>query len=108
MRTKTQRLLAFVPCLSLPLVVVAYLVSWNRLPDTVAVHFDGGGNPDGWMSKVQLLVFEIGLLLFVLLRYTWRLLRDDEAQLSTWAMLSYYVGVAVVTTVCFVILLYNT
>lgn len=35
------------------------------LPPNVASHFDGQGNPNGWMSKSTFLLFELGVLVFV-------------------------------------------
>ncbi len=36
-----------------------------NLPEMVASHFDGGGNPNGWMSKSTFVIFELFLLIFV-------------------------------------------
>ena len=36
-----------------------------NLPETVASHFDGTGNPNGWMSKSTFVIFEFFLLIFV-------------------------------------------
>lgn len=36
-----------------------------NLPSVVASHFDGTGNPNGWMSKGGFVIFEIFLLIFV-------------------------------------------
>lgn len=36
-----------------------------NLPEIVASHFDGAGNPNGWMSKSTFVIFEVFLLFFV-------------------------------------------
>lgn len=43
---------------------------YPSLPDVMASHFDGAGNPDRWMTKPVFFVFEavvLGLMLFVFL-----------------------------------------
>jgi len=39
----------------LPIFIGLFL--WNRLPDSLPTHFDASGNPDGWSSKLQAVVF---------------------------------------------------
>ncbi len=39
---------------------------YSMLPATVATHFDGAGNPNGWMSKKGFAAFELILLLFLI------------------------------------------
>src|SRR5262249_24951735 len=36
-----------------------------QLPETIASHFDGRGDPNAWMGRGGFLIFEIVLLLFV-------------------------------------------
>ena len=31
--------------------MIAGLILWNKLPDTIATHFDANNNPNGWSSK---------------------------------------------------------
>jgi len=38
---------------------VIYLAIANKLPQTLATHFDAKGNPNGYMSKVSFLLFSI-------------------------------------------------
>jgi len=38
---------------------------YSQLPETIASHFDGQGNPNAWMGRGAFLVFEIALLVFV-------------------------------------------
>jgi len=48
------------------LVFAAHLLwIYPALPEMVASHFDGQGNPNGWMSKQTFLIFEAVLLIFV-------------------------------------------
>src|SRR5688572_20621201 len=37
----------------------------NDLPDPVASHFNGRGNPDNWMERSNYLLFTVGLALFL-------------------------------------------
>lgn len=46
---KNKLILTTVLCL-LPILIG--IVLWNRLPDTMATHFDMNGEPNGWSSKV--------------------------------------------------------
>jgi uncharacterized membrane protein len=45
--------------------VVQAFVLYQGLPDVVATHFDGAGNPNGWMTRGLFFVFEAGLLILV-------------------------------------------
>ena len=38
---------------------------YPHLPEKMATHFGFNGEPDGWMSKSEFFVFEIGLLIFI-------------------------------------------
>jgi uncharacterized membrane protein len=39
---------------------------YPQLPEQVATHFNYKGEPDGWMSKEGLLIFDVFLLVFIL------------------------------------------
>lgn len=41
------------------------VVLWNRLPDTIATHFDNAGDPNGWSSK-WFTVFGLPMILVIL------------------------------------------
>jgi len=41
------------PVIAAPLIYLAFV--WNRLPDTIAIHFDLHGNPDRYGSKKELI-----------------------------------------------------
>lgn len=46
--------------------IVYFAAEWTRLPSTVAIHFNGKGEPDGWGSKGILLILPlISLLLYI-------------------------------------------
>lgn len=38
---------------------------YPSLPETMATHFDAAGNPDGWLSKTNFVIFEFFLMLIV-------------------------------------------
>lgn len=97
--------LILLPWLALPLVVGAYLALWDRLPQRVAVKFDWSGAASDWMGRGALLGFEALILLFVLAQYTFKLLREPNA--SRWVLISYYAGIAIITTVFLAVLKYN-
>lgn len=42
---------------------VAGMILWNRLPDSMAIHFDISGTPDNWCHKARVI---FGLPLFML------------------------------------------
>jgi len=69
--------------LALILLYQCFLGCWvwsgSQLPDRVATHFNGGGEPNGWMSRSghqgSMLVFGLAFpMLFVLLSYATRFL----------------------------------
>lgn len=54
------------------LLIALALVAWvqvplslDQLPALIATHFDGAGNPNGWMTPKQLLLFWSGLIGFM-------------------------------------------
>ena len=47
---KNKKLLIITSIITL-LPIVAGLVLWNQLPETIATHFNGNNEPDGWSSK---------------------------------------------------------
>lgn len=53
--------------LSLAAFYLGHLVYYYpRLPERIASHFNHLGEPDGWMSKANFMIFEVVLLAFVL------------------------------------------
>jgi len=53
-----------------PILTVIFLAQlayfYPQLPEQVATHFNYKGEPDGWMSKSGLLIFDVFLLVFIL------------------------------------------
>jgi hypothetical protein len=56
--------------LALPLTALRYAQSWNQLPATMATHFAGNGQPNGWMSRPTALYYALGVTAFVLIIFT--------------------------------------
>ena len=50
MLKRNKKTIILTACITL-LPMLLGLALWNRLPDTVATHFDINGDPDGWSSK---------------------------------------------------------
>ena len=107
MNDKRRRALILLPWLSLPVVVVSFLVLWERVPERLAVHFDSSGAANGWMSRWQFLAFSVGVLVFLIANFSWKLLsgRDDGNVLLR--MIYYYAGTIIVTGVLLAVLKYN-
>jgi len=63
---RTLQILLFV------LAIVAWVqvpLALERLPERVATHFDGAGNPNGWMTRDGLFAFWSGLIGFLLVSF---------------------------------------
>ena len=61
MKTRAQTVLLF-----LYLVFFTTLhFTWGQLPDPVASHFDGRGNPDAWVERQSYVAGMVGLALFL-------------------------------------------
>lgn len=43
---------------------------YPNLPNLMATHFNGAGEADGWMSKPNFFLFEVGILLLIVLQFT--------------------------------------
>jgi uncharacterized membrane protein len=46
--------------------IVYLLINWSRLPDQVPIHFDLGGDPNGYGSKLIYIFLPIGIYLLML------------------------------------------
>ncbi|WP_138754627.1 DUF1648 domain-containing protein [Paenibacillus sinopodophylli] len=67
-KTILERLHDVISILILLLSFVYFAVKWAELPHTIAIHFNGSGEADGWGSKAILLLLPIlSLVIFTLL-----------------------------------------
>jgi len=94
--------------LALPLVLGRYLPAWDRLPARIATHFNAAGQPNGWMSRGNALIFPLGLLTLLLLLFTAILGRVREPNARSWGVMAlFYTVVAVVVQGADDVLRYN-
>ncbi len=109
MTTKTWRKLTYLPWLSLPLVMISYLILWNRLPAELTVHFDLKGAPNGWMSKGASLAFSLAALLIILLFSTVKLMYKEKRDHGTQPkdLLRHCLAVVALTIILMGVLIYN-
>lgn len=107
MSARTARLLLLLPWLSLPLVLAAYAVAWERVPARLAVHFDWDGTPNGWMGRWESLVFNSGVLLFVLLMCTLKIYSRGGPSESPGQLATLNLAVMFVTLIFLGVLKYN-
>lgn len=107
MTTKAWRKLIFLPWLSVPLVLMIYVVLWSSIPERLVTQFNLAGRPSGWMSRERLLVINTGVLLFVLISFTSKLL--SKARHGTYAegIVVYYFTVGLLMIIFLGLLLYN-
>ena len=76
-RTTTSMLL-LLPWLSLPLILAAHLLLWDRIPERLAVQFDASGAVTNWMTRGQSLAFDLSVLLLILVTSTLKLYREGR------------------------------
>ena len=105
---------AFVALMWLAPAFVAFRYSqvWNQLPSRLVTHFGMNGQPNGWMTPQQSLIFSLALLGFLLTLFTGIALyaahRSQKLDVNTWALLAlFYVILGVVTAICDSVLQYN-
>jgi len=89
--------------LALPLMVLRHWQVWDRLPASLAVHFNAANQPNGWMSKTADLRFDLGLLAFLLtivtlVLYFWH--RNAAVTASSWVVLLFFYGF--IGVICYV------
>lgn len=106
MTDRNWRTLIFLPWISLPLVAGFYLLLWNRLPDEMAVQFNTSGAATNSLSKTYFLFLNTVILLFILGRYTLKLW-GSESHRPKAVLVTYYIGVLIITGVFLAILKYN-
>lgn len=107
MTDRTRSLLVLLPWLSVPALAAGFAATWQRLPPRLAVHFDGGGAPNGWMSRWQFAAFTVVILVFVLANFTLKLFSGREAEKFNVRLLFYYAGTALVLGAFGAVLKYN-
>jgi Domain of unknown function (DUF1648) len=89
--------------LALPLMALRHWQVWDRLPASMAVHFNAANQPNGWMSRAQSLRFDMMLLAFLLslftaILYLWH--RNAAVTASSWAVLLFSYGV--IGVICYI------
>lgn len=47
-----------------------FIFYYPNLPEVMATHFNAAGEPDGWMSKQNSLIFEVVLLFIIISEFT--------------------------------------
>ena len=106
MKTPTARLLTFLPWLSPPALAAAYLLLWDRMPERLAVQFDGSGAVTNSMTRGQSLAFCLAVLVFVIGTSTFKLRRSGPDERAA-GLLILNASVLFVTLVFFGLLKYN-
>ena len=76
------------------------------MPPDVAVHFTLSGRPVTLLSRAGFLLLSVATLLAVLLTFTWKLRRPDDANAHR-TLLRYYFAVAAMLLIYFGVLTYN-
>jgi hypothetical protein len=78
---------------ALPGMALRYWRVWDRLPVQMASHFDAAGNPQGWMSRQQSLVFTLAFLAFMVTVSSVILLaihRRDPISTLSWGLVAFH------------------
>jgi hypothetical protein len=102
----TWRKWILLPWISLPLLVIAYLTWWNSLPPQLAVHFGPDWTPNTHMSREVSLGFDVFTLLVLLSAGSRRLWRERRYP-SVGLLVFFYVVIAVVNIIFWLLLRYN-
>ena len=79
--------------LALPVMALRYWLVWDRLPVRMASHFDAAGNPNGWMSREQSLVFTLGFLAFMVTVSSvilYAIHRNDPISTLSWGLVAFF------------------
>jgi hypothetical protein len=58
------------PWLALPAIALRFWAYWDRLPASMATHFNAAGHPNGWMTREAALNFGLGITAVMLLAFT--------------------------------------
>lgn len=66
--TRTDKVLEIISAVLLLGLLIYTLISWTSLPETIPVHFNAKGQPDGWGSRVSIFFSPLlALALYILL-----------------------------------------
>jgi uncharacterized protein DUF1648 len=76
--------------LTLPITALRYWLVWDRLPASMATHFNALGQPNGWMTREMALTFPLVLTTIMLAVATLILARLREPHASSWAALGLF------------------
>jgi uncharacterized membrane protein len=106
---KTWYRLIYLPWLSLPLVLISYLILWGELPAEMTVHFDLKGAPNGYLSREGSLASSLAALLIILSFSTAKLtLKERQGRgRRPKDLLRYCLSVAAITSILMSVLIYN-
>ena len=101
-RTRFQ-MLTWLMWLAVPLMALRHWQVWDRLPASLAVHFNAANQPNGWMSKSASLRFDLALLaslltIVTLVLYFWH--RKVAVTASSWVVLLFFYGF--IGVICYV------
>lgn len=105
MESHRLRNLILIPWLSLPIILVSYLLLWSRIPSEMAVHFSLSGRPDTLMSRSQSLLFDLITLLLILTVGSSLLMKRNTNHARV--LVGFYFAISAVTIIYLALLLYN-
>lgn len=89
--TAMNKIFDFIGLVGIVIMFVVIIQSFSALPNTIPVHFNIAGEPDGWGSKYTFWVFPIlGLIMYIILtivnkfphtyNYVWPINEQNAAQ----------------------------
>jgi len=108
MENKLYRTMTALLWLALPLTGLQYWRVWDQLPASMATHFGASGAANGWMSRETSLIFSLVLVGFLLLTFTWGLMRVRKPDVLAWSLLAIlFVVMGVLCSVNAAVLDYN-
>jgi hypothetical protein len=105
LETSRLRKLVLVPWISLPIVLGAYVLLWNRLPSEVAIQFAALNARVSLMGRAQSLLFDLITLLLLLSVGSWILSKPKANYGRT--LVRYYFAIVAMTVVFLAVLLKN-
>lgn len=79
--------------LALPLTALRYWMAWDQLPVRLATHFNGAGQPNGWMTREASLTFALVLTLILLVVFSVMLylaqVKSVQSQ-TAWVLMAFF------------------